>query len=69
MQVIGVIDFNRWEVGDPYEEFYKLESFGIEESIPYCVGQIDEYFMIPFHLTFEKRLRRLYQSGTIKRYD
>lgn len=41
---IVVIDFNRWEVGDPYEEFYKLESFGIEESIPYCVGQIDEYF-------------------------
>lgn len=41
---IGVIDFNRWEVGDPYEEFYKLESFGIEISIPYCVGQIEAYF-------------------------
>ncbi|MBP5223735.1 MAG: phosphotransferase [Lachnospiraceae bacterium] len=41
---IGVIDFNRWEVGDPYEEFYKLESFGIELSIPYCIGQIDAYF-------------------------
>ena len=41
---IGVIDFNRWEVGDPYEEFYKLESFGTEISIPYCVGQIDAYF-------------------------
>lgn len=41
---IGVIDFNRWEVGDPYEEFYKLESFGIENSIPYCIGQIDSYF-------------------------
>ena len=41
---IGVIDFNRWEVGDPYEEFYKLESFGIECSVPYCVGQIDAYF-------------------------
>ena len=41
---IGVIDFNRWEVGDPYEDFYKLESFGIEKSILYCVGQIDEYF-------------------------
>ena len=41
---IGVIDFNRWEVGDPYEEFYKLESFGIESSIPYCIGQIDAYF-------------------------
>ncbi len=41
---VGVIDFNRWEVGDPYEEFYKLESFGIECSVPYCVGQIDAYF-------------------------
>lgn len=41
---IGVIDFNRWEVGDPYEEFYKLESFGIDHSIPYSIGQIDAYF-------------------------
>ena len=41
---IGVIDFNRWEVGDPYEEFYKLESFAIEVSVPYSVGQIDAYF-------------------------
>ncbi len=41
---IGVIDFNRWEVGDPFEEFYKLESFGTEISIPYCIGQIDAYF-------------------------
>lgn len=41
---IGVIDFNRWEIGDPYEEFYKLESFGVELSIPYCIGQIDAYF-------------------------
>lgn len=41
---IGVIDFNRWEVGDPYEEFYKLESFGTEISIPYSIGQIDAYF-------------------------
>ena len=41
---IGVIDFNRWEVGDPYEEFYKLESFGIDVSVPYSIGQIDAYF-------------------------
>lgn len=41
---IGVIDFNRWEVGDPYEEFYKLESFAREISVPYCIGQIEEYF-------------------------
>ncbi|MCR3905683.1 MAG: phosphotransferase [Tenericutes bacterium] len=43
-QNIGVIDFNRWEIGDPYEEFYKLESFGTEVSIPYCIGQIEAYF-------------------------
>ncbi len=41
---IGVIDFNRWEVGDPYEDFYKLESFVVELSIPYCIGEIDAYF-------------------------
>ena len=41
---IGVIDFNRWEVGDPWEEFYKLQSFGKEVSVPYCVGQINAYF-------------------------
>ena len=41
---IGVIDFNRWEVGDPWEEFYKLQSFGKEVSVPYCVGEIDAYF-------------------------
>ncbi|MDO9630192.1 MAG: phosphotransferase [Acholeplasmataceae bacterium] len=41
---IGVIDFNRYEIGDPYEEFNKLESFGTEVSIPYCIGQIDSYF-------------------------
>ena len=41
---IGVIDFNRWEVGDPWEEFYKLQSFGREVSVPYCVGEIDAYF-------------------------
>ena len=41
---IGVIDFNRWEAGDPWEEFYKLQSFGRELSVSYCVGQIDAYF-------------------------
>lgn len=41
---LGVIDFDRWEIGDPYEEFYKLESFGTAVSIPFCQGQIDAYF-------------------------
>lgn len=41
---IGVIDFNRWKAGDPYEEFYKLESFARELSVPYCIGTIEAYF-------------------------
>ena len=53
---IGVIDFNRWEVGDPYEEFYKLESFGRELSVPYCIGQIDSYFQDHVPVDFWKAL-------------
>jgi len=49
---LGVIDFNRWEVGDPYEDFYKLESFGIETSIPYCIGQLDSYFNDDIPMSF-----------------
>lgn len=41
---LGVIDFNRWEAGDPWEEFYKLQSFGRELSVPYCVGELEAYF-------------------------
>ena len=41
---LALIDFNRWEIGDPYEEFYKLESFGTEASVPFCIGEIDSYF-------------------------
>lgn len=41
---IGVIDFNRWGIGDPYEEFYKIQSFDVEVSIPFSVGQINGYF-------------------------
>ncbi len=62
---IGVIDFNRWEVGDPYEEFYKLQSFGTEHSIPYCIGQIDAYFddNIPVVLRIQKSLPEFAENG------
>lgn len=40
----GVIDFNRWNCGDRYEEFYKMQSFDVEVSIPFSIGQIDGYF-------------------------
>lgn len=41
---IGVIDFNRWDINDPYEEFYKLECFSSSISIPFSKGQLDAYF-------------------------
>ncbi|MGL5717228.1 MAG: aminoglycoside phosphotransferase family protein [Paraclostridium sp.] len=41
---IGVIDFNRWKCGDPYEEFYKLQSFTVSKSIPFAIGQLHGYF-------------------------
>lgn len=49
---IGVIDFNRWEICDQYEEFYKLESFARELSIPYCIGQMQAYLMMIFRKIF-----------------
>ena len=55
-KTLGVIDFNRWEVGDPYEEFYKLESFGVEVSVPYCIGQIDAYFQDKVPMQFWETL-------------
>ena len=41
---LGVIDFNRWDYGDPWEEFYKMVLFSRELSIPFAQGQIYGYF-------------------------
>lgn len=41
---LGVIDFNRWDYGDPWEEFYKMMLFSRELSIPFVQGQIHGYF-------------------------
>ncbi|AWI03581.1 aminoglycoside phosphotransferase family protein [Clostridium drakei] len=43
-KTIGVIDFNRLECGDKYEEFYKIQSFDVEHSIAFSVGEIQGYF-------------------------
>lgn len=43
-RTVGVIDFNRWECGDKYEEFYKVQSFDVEQSIAFSVGEIKGYF-------------------------
>ncbi|MNN25959.1 Phosphotransferase enzyme family protein [compost metagenome] len=41
---IGVIDFNRWDTGDYAEEFYKVQFFDRELSIPFAKGKLDGYF-------------------------
>jgi aminoglycoside phosphotransferase (APT) family kinase protein len=41
---LGVIDFNRWDYGDPFEEFYKMMLFSRELSIPFAIGQLSGYF-------------------------
>lgn len=40
---IGVIDFNRYDFGDPWEEFNRIV-FSLSVSIPFSVGQINGYF-------------------------
>lgn len=43
-QYAGVIDFNRFDWGDPYLEFLKIGLFSREVSIPFSIGQIHGYF-------------------------
>lgn len=42
-QFIGVIDFNRYDWGDPVHEFLKTSMFSKEVSIPFSIGQIKGY--------------------------
>lgn len=39
----GVIDFNRFDWGDPIEDFYKVPWFTTETSVPFAIGQIEGY--------------------------
>ncbi|MDT2782732.1 aminoglycoside phosphotransferase family protein [Vagococcus fluvialis] len=41
---IVVIDFNRWDLGDPFEEFLKISLFTVETSPVFALGQIEGYF-------------------------
>lgn len=41
---IGVIDFNRFDFGDPWKEFNRLMTFSRKISIPFSKGQIHGYF-------------------------
>ena len=49
---LSIIDFNRWDIGDPFEEFVKIELFTVESSEAFALGQIEGYFnnkFIPDH--------------------
>lgn len=39
-RLAGVIDFNRCDWGDPWEDFYKLPWFGVPVSVPFARGQV-----------------------------
>lgn len=41
---VAVIDFNRFGLMDPYEEFYKVELFDTEVSVPFAADRLDGYF-------------------------
>ncbi|WP_335872712.1 aminoglycoside phosphotransferase family protein [Bacillus sp. 2205SS5-2] len=40
----GVIDFNNFDWGDPFHDFYKLALFSSERSVSFSIGQIQGYF-------------------------
>lgn len=40
----GVIDFNRFDWGDPYHDFMKIAYFSRQVSVSFSIGQIDGYF-------------------------
>jgi aminoglycoside phosphotransferase (APT) family kinase protein len=43
-RLAGIIDFNRFDWGDPIHEFLKLGIFSRNVSIPFSIGQIKGYF-------------------------
>ncbi|MFE5317876.1 aminoglycoside phosphotransferase family protein [Paenibacillus sp. NPDC056579] len=43
-RLAGVIDFNRYDWGDPVHEFLKIGMFSKEVSVPFSIGQIHGYF-------------------------
>lgn len=52
---IGVIDFNRYDFGDPWEEFNRI-AFSHSVSIPFTIGQIEGYFSGNVPIKFFKLL-------------
>lgn len=41
---LGLIDFNRINCGDRYEDFNKIATIDIDVSVPFAIGVVDGYF-------------------------
>ncbi len=61
---LGVIDFNRWDIGDPWEEFNRI-IFSVRKSIPFAIGQIDGYFNHHVPIEFFRLMAIYIFSNTI----
>jgi aminoglycoside phosphotransferase (APT) family kinase protein len=43
-QYAAAIDFNRYDWGDPFHDFFKIAYFSRSVSVPFSIGQITGYF-------------------------
>lgn len=55
---VGVIDFNRWDFGDPYEEFYKLQFF--QEMFRHCLLMVNYKVILSKVPTLFWQFQKLY---------
>ncbi len=63
-QHTAIIDFNRCDIGDPYEEFIRAYFFSRKYSIPFVMGQLDGYFKHGIPKDFH-RLMKLYMCHSM----
>jgi len=61
----GLIDFNRYDWGDPIHDFLKMGMFSKEISIPFSIGQIDGYHYPQAPSTLFWKLYALYLAMSL----
>jgi serine/threonine-protein kinase len=61
---LGIIDFNRWDYGDPWEEFNRID-FTAELSPIFATGQVDGYFKQEPPIEFFKLLALYISTNTL----
>lgn len=61
---LRLIDFNRWDYGDPWEEFNRID-FTVEMSAAFATGQLNSYFSGQPPLEFFELLLLYIASNTL----